>query len=92
MISKSVRYQYINIYTNICPDKRIVKDPCIGKYLIHGSFLLVKESFDLVVIFIYINHRVRLYITSVIIRVINLYPSLAYTIIQGIIGFNGISL
>ena len=53
---------------------------------------MFRESFDLVVIFIYTNHRVRLYITSVIIRVINLYPSLAYTIIQGIIGLNGISL
>ena len=53
---------------------------------------MFRESFDLVVIFIYTNYRVRLYITSVIIRVINLDPSLAYTIIQGIIGFNGISL
>ena len=53
---------------------------------------MFKESLDLAVIFIYTNHRVRLYITSVIIRVINLYPSLAYTIIQGIIGLNGISL
>lgn len=55
-------------------------------------FFVFRESFDLVVIFIYTNYRVRLYITSVIIRVINLYPSLAYIIIQGIIGFNGISL
>ena len=57
-----------------------------------GPFLLCNGRFDLVVIFIYTNHRVRLYITSVIIRVINLYRGLAYTIIQGIIGFNGISI
>ena len=61
-------------------------------YLIHGPFLLYNGSFDLVVIFIYINHRVRLYITSVIIRVINLYRDLEYTMMKGSIGVNDISI
>lgn len=53
---------------------------------------MFKESFDLVVIFIYTNHRVRLYITSVIIRVINLYRDLEYTMMKGNIGVNGVSI
>ena len=61
-------------------------------YLIHGAFLLYNESFDLVVIFIYTNHRVCLYITSVIIRVINLYRDLEYTMMKGSIGVNDVSI
>jgi len=61
-------------------------------YLIHGPFLLYNGSFDLGVIFIYTNHRVRLYITSVIIRVINLYRDLEYTMMKGSIGVNSVSI
>ena len=55
-----------------------------------GPFLLCNGRFDLVVIFIYTNHRVRLYITSVIIRVINLYRGLSYTMMKGSIGVSGV--
>ena len=61
-------------------------------YLIHGAFLLYNGSFDLVVIFIYTNHRVRLYITSVIIRVINLYQGVVYTMMKANIRLKGIAL
>lgn len=61
-------------------------------YLIHGAFLLCNGSFNLVVIFIYTNNRVRLYITSVIIRVINLYRDLEYTMMKGSIGVNDVSI
>ena len=61
-------------------------------YLIHGPFLLYNGSFDLGVIFIYTNYRVRLYITSVIIRVINLYRDLEYTMMKGSIGVNSVSI
>ena len=54
--------------------------------------ILCNGRFDLVVIFIYTNHRVRLYITSVIIRVINLYRDLEYTMMKGSIGVNGVSI
>ena len=57
-----------------------------------GPFLLCNGRFDLVVILIYTNHRVRLYITSVIIRVINLYRGLSYTMMKGSIGVNGVSI
>ncbi len=57
-----------------------------------GPFLLCNGRFDLVVIFIYTNHRVRLYITSVIIRVINLYHGLSYTMMKGSIGVNSVSI
>lgn len=57
-----------------------------------GPFLLCNGRFDLVVIFIYTNHRVRLYITSVIIRVINLYSGLSYTMMKGSIGVNSVSI
>ena len=57
-----------------------------------GPFLLCNGRFDLVVIFIYTNHIVRLYITSVIIRVINLYRDLEYTMMKGSIGVNGVSI
>ena len=57
-----------------------------------GPFLLCNGRFDIVVIFIYTNHRVRLYITSVIIRVINLYRSLSYTMMKGSIGVSGVSI
>ena len=57
-----------------------------------GPFLLVKESFDLVVIFIYTNHRVCLYITSAIIRIINLYQGVVYTMMKANIRLKGIAL
>ena len=55
-------------------------------------FLLCNGRFDLVVIFIYTNHIVRLYITSVIIRVINLYRDLEYIMMKGSIGVNSVSI
>mgnify|MGYP000212420921 FL=1 len=57
-----------------------------------GPFLLCNGRFDLVVIFIYTNHIVRLYITSVIIRVINLYRDLEYIMMKGSIGVNSVSI
>ena len=57
-----------------------------------GPFLLCNGRFDLVVIFIYTNHRVRLYITSVIIRIINLYRDLEYIMMKGSIGVNRVSI
>jgi len=54
------------------------------------GLLLLNGSFDLVVIFIYTNHRVCLYITSVIIRVINLYRGLSYTMMKGSIWVNSV--
>ena len=57
-----------------------------------GPFLLCNGRFDLVVIFIYTNHIVRLYITSVIIRVINLYRDVEYIMMKGSIGVNSVSI
>lgn len=55
-------------------------------------FFVFRESFDLVVIFIYTNYRVHLYITSAIIRIINLYQGVAYTMMKANVRLKGIAL